>query len=119
MKRAAVALLLIAVLALTLSAADPELAGTWIGSVATDRGTMDIGLSLVAEKGKLSGALKTAHGDWAVTQVQEKDGLWTVSFKGDANEGRLIGRIKGTAFTGEWKSAHSNGTFELSRARKK
>jgi hypothetical protein len=80
---------------------------------------MDIGLSLAVEKGKLAGVLKTMHGDWDVTSVSEKDGLWTVGFKGGDNEGQLIGRIKGTAFTGEWKSKMANGTFELTRAKGK
>lgn len=99
--------------------ADPELAGNWIGQIDTSRGPMDIGLSLKAEKGKLVGVLKTAHGDWEVTSVSEKDGQWTVGFKGGGNEGQMIGRITNNKFAGDWKSKMADGTFELTRARLK
>ena len=102
-----------------LLAADPELAGRWIGAIDTDRGPMDIGLTLTVEKGKLTGVLKTAHGDWDITTVTEKEGLWTVSFKGGGNEGKMVGRITGTRFAGDWTSVMANGTFELVRVRKK
>jgi hypothetical protein len=118
MKRLCALLTLLVALTLTIRAADPELAGNWIGSINTNRGTMDIGLRLKTEKDKLVGVLKTAHGDWAVTAVSEEDGVWTVEFKGADNEGRLIGRIKGNAFTGDWKSAMADGTFEMTRAKK-
>ena len=112
-------LMLVLASTLTVRAADPELAGNWVGSIATSRGNMDIGLSLTAQDGRLTGTLKTAHGDWAVTGVTETEGLWTVSFKGDGNEGRLVGRIKGATFAGDWKSAMADGTFELTRAKKR
>ena len=118
MKRLCALLTLLVALTLNVRAADPELAGNWIGSINTNRGTMDIGLRLTVEKDKLVGTLKTAHGDWAVTAVTEKDGVWTVEFKGGDNEGRLIGRINGNAFAGDWKSAMADGTFEMTRAKK-
>ena len=80
---------------------------------------MDIGLSLKVEKGELVGALKTAHGDWEITGVSEKDGQWTVGFKGGGNEGQMIGRITNNKFSGDWKSKIADGTFELTRARLK
>jgi hypothetical protein len=119
MKTLFAALVLLAGLTMPLGAADPELAGNWIGAVDTDRGPMDIGLTLTVEKGKLVGVLKTGHGDWAVTAVTEKDGQWTVNFKGGDNEGRLIGRVKDGKFSGDWKSAMANGTFALTRAKEK
>jgi hypothetical protein len=95
-------------------------AGYWLGSIDTNRGQMEIGLDLSEQKGKLVGVLKTAHGDWAVTDVREKDGVWTVAFKGDSGAGKLIGKIKDGAFTGDWDlSPHATGTFELKRAKKK
>ena len=99
-------------------AADPELAGTWFGSITTDRGQMEIGLTVRVEKDKLTGVLKTGHGDWQLTRITEKDGQWIVEFKGDANEGQMIGRIKGAIFAGEWKSKMANGTFEVERSKK-
>jgi hypothetical protein len=118
MKRLCALLTLLVALTLNVRAADPELAGNWTGSVTAARGTMDIALSLKVEKDKLVGTLKTGHGDWAVTEVSEKDGVWTVAFKGGDNEGRLIGRIKGNAFSGDWKSSMADGTFEMTRAKK-
>ena len=102
-----------------LRAADPELAGNWVGQVDTTRGQMEIGLNLKVEKDALVGVLKTAHGEWQVTQVAQKDEVWTVSFKGEGNEGRLIGRITNNTFSGQWKSKVADGTFELTRARRK
>ena len=64
MKRLCALLTLLVALTLNVRAADPELAGNWIGSVTATRGTMDIGLSLKVEKDKLIGTLKTGHGDW-------------------------------------------------------
>ena len=119
MKLLCAAFVLLAAFTLRLDAADPELAGNWIGAIATTRGPMDIGLTLTAEKEKLTGVLKTAHGDWEITGVTVKDGLWTVAFAGGGNEGKMIGRIAGTKFTGEWKSKMADGTFEVVRARKK
>jgi len=118
MKRLCALLTLLITLTLNVCAADPELAGNWIGSVTSSRGTMDIGLRLTVEKDKLAGTLKTAHGDWTITGVTEKDGVWTVEFKGGDNAGRLIGRIKDNAFAGDWKSSMADGTFEMTRAKK-
>lgn len=101
------------------TAAEPELAGNWVGQVDTNRGQMEIGLSLKVEKDTLRGVLKTGHGDWEITSVVEKDGVWTVAFKGAGNEGRMVGRVKGSSFSGEWKSKMADGTFELTRAKRK
>lgn len=102
-----------------LPRAQPAIAGTWFGAIDTDRGQMEIGLSLTVEDQVLKGVVKTAHGDWEVTAVSEKDGIWTVTFKGGENEGQMIGRINGPSFSGDWKSKMANGTFELTRSTKK
>jgi hypothetical protein len=107
------------VLTLALGAAERELAGNWIGAIDTTRGQMEIGLNLHVEKDKLVGVIKTAHGDWGVTRVVQKDGEWTVSFKRDGNEGQMIGRITDNTFAGQWKSMMADGTFELTRAKAK
>ena len=107
------------VLATAPRAADPALAGTWFGAVDTDRGQMEIGLTVTVQKDQLTGILKTAHGDWEVTGITEKGGLWTITFTGGGNEGQMVGRIKETTFAGEWKSKMANGTFEVMRAKKK
>ena len=119
MKGILTALVLVAALASPIRAADPELAGNWIGAIDTPRGQMEIGLNLTVEKNQLVGAVKTGHGDWPVTGVTEKDGVWTVAFKGPENEGSLIGRITAGKFSGDWKSKMANGTFELTRSKKK
>lgn len=119
MRRLFTVLTLVVGLTLALQATDPELAGNWIGAIDTNRGQMEIGLNIRVDNGKLSGALKTAHGDWEVTAITEKDGVWTVAFKGGGNEGKLIGRIKDNKFTGDWKSEMADGTFDLARAKKK
>jgi hypothetical protein len=111
--------LLVAALTIVPRAADPEIVGTWFGSIDTDRGQMEIGLTVTAEKEKLTGVLKTGHGDWAVTSITQKDGQWIVAFKGGDNEGQMIGRIKDTKFAGDWKSKMANGKFEVERSKKK
>jgi len=112
-------LLLVTGVALPQARSEPPIAGTWFGAVDTDRGQMEIGLSVTAEDEKLKGVLKTAHGDWEVTAISEKDGVWTVAFRGGGNEGQMIGRISGASFTGDWKSKMANGTFDVTRSKKK
>ena len=119
MKGILTALVLVVALVSPTGAADPELAGSWIGAIDTSRGQMEIGLNLTVEKNRLVGAVKTGHGDWPVTSVTEKDGVWTVAFKGPENEGSLTGRINAGKFSGDWKSKMANGTFELTRSKKK
>jgi hypothetical protein len=119
MRRLLAALVAALVLGCSVLAADPEIAGNWIGAVETNRGAMDIGLRVTATDGKLAGTLKTAHGDWEVTSITTKSGEWTVTFKGDGNEGQMTGRIVNNKFTGDWKSKMANGTFEMTRAKKK
>jgi hypothetical protein len=119
MKTLLLACLLLFVLVTTPRAADPALVGTWFGSVDSDRGQMEIALTVTVQKEALTGTIKTAHGDWEVTGITEKNGLWTVSFKGGGNEGQMIGRIKDTTFAGEWKSKMATGTFEVARSKKR
>lgn len=119
MRTVSLVLMCCACLMVPLRAEHPELAGNWVGQIDTTRGQMDIALSLKVEEDALVGVVKTAHGDWQVTSVIQKDGQWTVSFKGDGNEGQMIGRIKDNTFAGEWKSKMADGTFELTRARLK
>ena len=118
MKRLLTALLSVAI-SIVLVAADPEIAGNWVGSIDTDRGAMAIELTVSSSDGKLHGVLKTAHGDWEVTSIAAKNGQWTVAFKGGGNEGQMNGRIQSDKFTGDWKSKMANGTFELVRAKRK
>ena len=114
-----IATLLVTGFVLSQAPSEPSIAGTWFGAIDTDRGQMDIGLSITLEDQKLKGVVKTAHGDWEVTAITEKDGVWTVAFRGGDNEGQMIGRITGASFTGDWKSKMANGTFDLTRSRKK
>jgi hypothetical protein len=107
--------MLLGFLPLAPLATDPELAGSWIAAIDTSKGPMDIGLNLKVADGRLVGELKTAHGDWPVMQVTEKEGVWTVSFKSPGGPGTLSGRIRDQRFTGDWKSPMAEGTFELSR----
>lgn len=111
--------LLLVALTVTPRAADPEIAGTWFGSIDTDRGQMEIGLVVTVQKEKLTGVLKTGHGDWEVTSIVEKEGQWIVAFKGGENEGEMIGKITAATFAGEWRSKMANGRFELGRSKKK
>jgi hypothetical protein len=43
---------------------------------------MAIGLQLAIEQGKLVGTLESGHGDWDVTDVAEKNGVWTAGMAG-------------------------------------
>jgi hypothetical protein len=119
MNRLLTALLFVAALVLQARAADPDLVGTWFGEIDTDRGQMEIGLVVTLVNGKLVGTLKTGHGDWEVTGITVKDGQWTVAFRGGGNEGQMAGRVSGNEFSGEWKSKMANGTFDLSRSKRK
>ena len=119
MKTLLTSCLLALALAVTSRAGDPVLVGTWFGSIDTDRGQMEIGLMVTPQNETLTGVVKTAHGDWEVTGITEKNDLWTVSFRGGGNEGQMIGRIKETTFAGDWKSKMANGTFEVMRSKKK
>ena len=67
MKTLLTALTLLFTLSSIPRAADPDIVGTWFGTIDTDRGQMEIGLTVSLQKEKLVGALKTAHGDWDVT----------------------------------------------------
>ncbi|HYB97399.1 MAG TPA: hypothetical protein VEC39_20675 [Vicinamibacterales bacterium] len=95
-----------------------QLAGRWIGGVVTARGTMDIALNLSAAKNKLIGVLKTDHGDWEISGVAEKDGVWTIGMQSPGGPATMSGRIKGSVFSGQWNVPGFEGTFELTRAKK-
>ena len=84
MRRLIIAVLLVVGVTFAVRAADPEIVGNWVGAIDTDRGAMDIGLSVSSTDGKFHGVLKTGHGDWEVTSIARKDGQWTVNFKGAA-----------------------------------
>jgi hypothetical protein len=107
---------LLLLLAPALYAAPHPLEGKWLGGVDTDRGKMQIGLELKAEGGKLIGAIKSPHGDWAVKSVSESKGTYTITFDNGGQTGRLIGAIKDGKFSGEWdNSPNAKGTFSLEK----
>ena len=115
-KRLCVCAFLICVSALALSAAHP-LEGKWVGGIDTDRGQMQIGLELKDDKGKLSGFVKSAHGDWTVKSVTDDKGTLTVTFSNGDNDGRMIGTIKDGRFAGTWdNSPTAKGTFDLAKS---
>lgn len=120
MKTTCAVITLLVGLTMNVGAADPaELAGRWVGGIDTPKGQMEIALQLTLEKGKLVGTLKTGHGDWDVTEVAEKSGVWTVGFKSPGGPGTLSGRVKDSKFTGDWESPMAKGTFDLTRSKKK
>lgn len=103
-----------------LAAGPAAIAGSWLGSIDTDRGQMQIGLEVTNADGKLTGTLRTAHGDWEVTGITEKEGVWTVAFRSDGGRGTMTGRIKDGHFSGEWNNQpQAVGTFDLAAAKKK
>lgn len=90
--------------------------GQWFGSIDTDRGTMQIGLELHDSGGKLTGAVKTPHGDWPVTSVSDDKGAFTVVFNNGDGSGKMEGRVEEKKFTGKWdNSPYATGTFELTK----
>lgn len=116
MKRLCVGVFLIGVSAIALRAAHP-LEGTWVGGIDTDRGQMQIGLDVKDEKGKLSGLVKTAHGDWTVKSIQDDKGTLIVTFSNGDNDGKMIGKITDGHFTGTWdNSPMAKGTFDLAKS---
>ena len=116
MKRLCVCTFLICVATLALYAAHP-LEGKWVGGIDTDRGQMQIGLDLKHGKGKLTGLVKTAHGDWPVKSVTDVKGTLTVTFTSGDNEGKLVGQIKDGHFAGTWdNSPMAKGTFDLAKS---
>ena len=103
-----------------LTAGPAAIAGSWVGGIDTDRGQMQIGLEIRSAHGKLTGTLRTAHGDWEVTGITEKQGVWTVAFKNDGGRGTMTGKIKDGHFSGEWNNTpQAVGTFDLAVAKKK
>jgi hypothetical protein len=116
MKPLCVCAFLICVSTLALHAAHP-LEGKWVGGIDTDRGQMQIGLEVKDDKGKLSGMVKTAHGDWTVKSVTDDKGTLTVTFTSGDGEGKMIGKIKDGRFTGTWdNSPMAKGTFDLAKS---
>ncbi|HYE88338.1 MAG TPA: hypothetical protein VEA16_18375 [Vicinamibacterales bacterium] len=118
MKVFAAAVLLAAGLTASTLADVNDLAGNWIGGVVTARGTMDIALSLKVEKGALTGVLKTDHGDWQISRIAEKEGVWTINMKSPGGPATMVGRIKGSLFSGQWGVPGFEGTFEVTRSKK-
>jgi hypothetical protein len=113
---AAASLALMAIIGMGAAAAPSDIAGSWVGSIESDHGEMQVALRLADKDGKLEGLLKTAHGDWPVLSVSEKSGAWTILLKVEGGNGRMAGRIKDGAFTGEWDNAPmATGTFALKR----
>jgi len=115
MRRLCTYAFLILVSTMALSAAHP-LEGTWLGGIDTDRGQMQIGLEVKAENGKLSGVVKTAHGDWTVKSIKDDKGTLTVTFTSGDKDGTMVGRIKDGHFAGTWdNSPMAKGTFDLAK----
>lgn len=115
-----------AVLALVFGAAPRTFAqartapivGTWSGAAKADTNQMKIQITVREEKGKLTGAITTAHGDWPIVSVTAKDNAWTIVFsRGDADDtGSLTGTITASTFAGSWNNAPmAVGTFEVTR----
>ena len=78
---------------------------------------MQIGLELKEVEGKLTGVVKTPHGDWPVKSVTESKGRFTVTFTSDDRDGSMTGTLEGNVFRGEWDNRPmATGTFELTKA---
>ena len=106
-------------LAPALFAAPHPLEGRWLGGIDTDRGQMQIALELKMEKNKLTGAIKSPHGDWPVKSVTAHQGTYTITFDNGGAEGTMIGAVKDDAFSGQWdNSPNAKGSFSLSKAKK-
>ena len=116
-----IAVALHAVLDLSAASMPPaDIVGRWIGSIETDRGDMQIALTLTPKDGALVGEIESPHGNWPVVSGVEKDGVWTITFKTESGEGRMKGRIANEKFAGEWDNApNATGTFSLARSKKK
>ena len=116
MKRLCAYVFLICVSTMALAAAH-ALEGTWVGGIDTDRGQMQIGLEVKDENGKLSGLVKTAHGDWTVKSIKDDKGTLTVTFTSGDHDGTMVGRIKDGHFAGTWdNSPMAKGTFDLAKS---
>ena len=101
-----------------LFAAPHPLEGKWLGGIDSDRGQMQIGLELKLEKDKLTGAIKSPHGDWPVKAVEESKGTYTITFDNAGQEGKMIGAVKNGTFSGQWdNSPAAKGTFSLTKAK--
>lgn len=112
-----IVLCLVVLAAAFVTAAHP-LEGRWVGSIDTDRGQMQIALELKADGNKLSGAVKTPHGDWPVQSVTDARGVYTVTFSTGDDTGTMAGSVKDGTFSGKWTNGSvSTGTFTLSRGK--
>jgi len=100
-------------------AGPPPIVANWIGHFASaDLGQMEIALQVRSDKGGLAGAIKTAHGDWRVRSITEKDGAYTIAFETPEGAGTMTGRIKEPSFTGQFQNPMTKGSFELVRSKK-
>jgi hypothetical protein len=109
-----IALCLLALASAAVLATHP-LEGRWVGSIDTDRGQMQIALELKADGSRLTGAVKTPHGDWPVQSVTDAKGVYTVTFSTGDETGAMVGPVKDGMFSGKWTNGSvSTGTFTLS-----
>jgi len=111
------------VLALTGIVQQPttsSLAGTWKGMVTADIGQMNIEVTVKVDSGKASGTVTTGHGEFAIVDGRQTDGVWTLPFDaGEGVKGSMKGVVKGDAFTGDWDfRPMAIGTFALERVKK-
>lgn len=96
----------------------PPIAGKWSGTAKGESNEMKIQVTVTEEKGKLTGMVTTAHGEWAIVSVTPKDKTWTIEFsRGEGlGTGSMTGTIAGNTFAGDWNNAPmAVGTFSLAR----
>jgi hypothetical protein len=92
--------------------------GTWLGGVKSDSGEMQIEVSVRDEKGKLTGSISNAHGNWPIVSVTQKDDVWTIVFsRGEATDtGSMTGTITDKTLAGDWNNAPmAVGTFSVTK----
>ena len=97
----------------------PDLAGTWKGAVKADQGEMPIEVAITIEKGKVTGTIKTFHGDLVIRDGAFADGKWVLPFQaGDGPQGKMTGVLKGDTLSGEWDfRPQAFGTFSITRVK--
>jgi hypothetical protein len=102
--------------ALSVVPAPHPLEGTWFGAAETDNGVMQIALELHESAGKLSGRVRSPHGDWPVVSVAEAKETFTVTFDNGSGQGTMKGTVTGSRFSGAWdNSPMATGTFAVER----
>jgi hypothetical protein len=101
------------------TAAPSPIIANWIGHLTSgELGSMEIAAEIKSDAGKLTGAIKTAHGDWRITSVTEKDGVFTIAFETSEGAGAMTGRLDNSKFSGRFQNPMASGTFELARSKK-